>query len=97
MNARLLAIGASDGSSFALPMTQADIGEVCGLTNVHVNRVLRELRETGACQVRSAQVSIMDLKALTSKALFDPDYLYLNRTTAERATSQVGVSDEGSQ
>lgn len=94
MNARLLAIDESDGSNFALPMTQADIGEVCGLTNVHVNRVLRELREAGLCQVRSSQVHITDLKGLTSKALFDPEYLYLNRQTAARAAAKAGAADE---
>ena len=88
MNARLLAIGASDGTGFALPMTQSDIGEVCGLTNVHVNRVLRELRETGVCQLRSSQVQIFDLARLTAVALFDPGYLYLNDETATRAAPQ---------
>ncbi|MEJ8859423.1 Crp/Fnr family transcriptional regulator [Variovorax robiniae] len=89
-NARLLAIDASDGNTFALPMTQADIGEVCSLTNVHVNRVLRELRELGLCQVRSSRVHITDLKGLIAKALFDPEYLYLNPQIAARATAQVG-------
>jgi CRP-like cAMP-binding protein len=91
MNARLLAIGASDGTGFALPMTQADIGEVCGLTNVHVNRVLRELREAGLCHVRSSVVNITDLKGLTAKAMFDPEYLYLNQQTAARAVASAGA------
>jgi len=90
-NARLLTIDASDGSTFALPMTQADIGEVCSLTNVHVNRVLRELRELGLCQFRASRVHITNLKGLIAKALFDPEYLYLNRQIAARATAQVGV------
>ena len=91
MNARLMAIDASDGRSFALPMTQADIGEVCGLTNVHVNRVLRQLREAGLCSVRSSQVQIQDLKALALAGQFEPDYLYLNRQIAARAAGQPGV------
>jgi len=91
-NARLLAIGASDGSDFSLPMTQADIGEVCGLTNVHVSRVLRELRELGLCQLRSSRMNVLDLRGLTELALFDPEYLYLNRQTAARAAAQVGSS-----
>lgn len=89
-NARLLAIGASDGSTFALPMTQTEIGEVCGLTNVHVNRVLRELRELSLCNVRSSQVHITDLQGLTRKALFDPEYLYLNRETVARVAADNG-------
>lgn len=81
MNARLLTIGALDGSTFILPMTQVDLGEVCGLTNVHVNRVLRGLREADLYHVRSSHGRITDLKGLTSKAMFDPAYLYLNRQT----------------
>lgn len=88
MNARLLAIGASDGRTFSLAMTQSDLGEVCGLTNVHVSRVLRQLREQELCTVRSAQVQIHDLKGLLAVGLFEPEYLYLNRQTAMRATGQ---------
>ena len=88
MNARLLAIGASDGNSFLLAMTQSELGEVCGLTNVHVNRVLRQLRERGMLTLRSSQVTIHDLKGLVATGVFDPGYLYLNRQTAMRATGQ---------
>ena len=44
---RLMAIGQSDGHRFALHLTQAEMGEICGVTSIHVNRVLRELREHG--------------------------------------------------
>jgi CRP-like cAMP-binding protein len=88
MNARLLAIEASDGSGFELPMTQLDLGEVCGLTNVHVNRVLRQLREMGLCNVRSPQVLIHDLKGLSATGQFQPGYLYLNQQTMTRAAGQ---------
>ncbi|RYF67113.1 MAG: Crp/Fnr family transcriptional regulator [Comamonadaceae bacterium] len=91
MNARLMAIDGSDGNAFALPMTQADIGEVCALTNVHVNRVLRELRELGLCQIRSSRVQIMNLEGLAAKALFDPEYLYLNPRIAMRAAGLPGA------
>ena len=84
-NARLLAVGASDGASFALPMTQADLGEVCGLTNVHISRVLRQLRDRGLCSVRAGRVEIHDLPGLAEAGIFQPDYLYLNRQVAARA------------
>ena len=94
MNARLLAIGVSTGNAFPLPMTQADIGEVCGLTNVHVNRVLRELREAGVCHLRSSHLHITDLKKLISIAFFDPAYLYLSDPLSVRAGGHPGVVDE---
>jgi len=87
-NARLLAIGISDGSSFSLPMTQVDIGEVCSLTNVHVSRVLRELRRQELCTVRSSAVEIHDLQGLAAAGRFQPGYLYLNEATALRASGQ---------
>jgi len=89
MNARLLAIGLSDGNSFSLPMTQVDIGEVCSITNVHVNRVVRQLREMGLCTIKAAQVEIHDLKGLAAAGQFDPHYLYLNEQIAQRVTGRI--------
>ena len=70
-------MGLSDGRRFALALTQADIGEICGLTTVHVNRVLRQLREEGLCLVRSGTVEIGDPLALARRGQFDPSYLYI--------------------
>ena len=79
-NARLKAIGLSDGHSFRLPITQADLAEVCGLTTVHVNRVLRQLRDEGLCTFRSSTVEISDLDRLAELGQFDPTYLHLPRS-----------------
>ena len=92
IHARLLAIGEVSSGQFELPMTQVDIGEVCSLTNVHVNRVVRQLREQGLCEVRSGRVDIHDLHALAALGRFRPDYLYLN----ERTASMAGGEAEGS-
>ncbi|RZJ24828.1 MAG: Crp/Fnr family transcriptional regulator [Haliea sp.] len=89
MNARLLAVGLSDGSSFELPMTQADLGEVCSLTNVHVSRVLRQLREMELCSHRQSHIQILDLKGLASLGQFDPLYLHLNSQTAALAVGRT--------
>ncbi len=90
MNARLAAIGRSDGERFDLPMTQVDIGEVCSLTNVHVSRVLRELRELGLCTMRASSVELHDVPRLAQLGNFDPHYLYLNDATARLAVSGKG-------
>lgn len=81
-NARLVSAGLSDGRRFALGITQADMAEICGLTSIHVNRVMRQLREEGLCVFRSAQVEILDPDRLTRRAQFDPAYLYLDHTNA---------------
>ncbi len=82
MNARLQAVGLSDGKRFVLALTQADIAEICGLTTVHTNRSLRQLRETGFCQMRASLVEISDQTALARRGDFNPDYLYLDRAAA---------------
>lgn len=75
-NARLVSAGLSDGNRFALGLTQADLAEVCGLTTVHVNRVMRQLREDRLCVFRSSLVEILDLGGLTALGQFNPAYLY---------------------
>lgn len=77
-NARLVSAGLSDGRRFALGITQADLAEICGLTNVHVNRVMRQLREDELCVFRSSLVEILDPARLAARAQFDPAYLYID-------------------
>ena len=79
LQARLQVVGQADASGFALPITQAEFSECLGLTPVHVNRVLRDLREAGLCEFRGGRVSIGDLAGLRATAEFDPAYLYLGR------------------
>jgi CRP-like cAMP-binding protein len=76
-NARLKAIGLSDGRRFRLPITQTDLAEICGLTTVHVNRVLRQLRDDGLCVFRSSTVDISDPDLLAQRGQFDAGYLHL--------------------
>jgi CRP-like cAMP-binding protein len=73
---RLRMVGMSDGKSFALPLQQSDIASACGITAVHANRVLRDLRERGIVTVGSGLVKIGDLAALHREAEFDEQYLY---------------------
>ncbi|NWM54972.1 winged helix-turn-helix domain-containing protein, partial [Escherichia coli] len=58
LQSRLLVVGAAEGNSFRLPITQNQFAECLGLTGVHVNRVLRELREAGLADFRGGQVTI---------------------------------------
>ena len=76
---RLRIVGLADESSYELKLTQADLAEMLGLTAVHVNRTLKELREQGLVEFRGARVTIGDLAALERLAEFDPRYLYLER------------------
>ncbi len=79
LRVRLGLIGEADDTGFALPLTQADLSDCTGLTPVHVNRTLRELRERGLMEFRGRRVSLQDLDGLRSLAEFDDSYLYLRR------------------
>jgi CRP-like cAMP-binding protein len=79
LEVRLGLVGLAQGSGYDLDLTQTDLAECLGLTSVHVNRTLRELREQGLVQFRSGRVEIYDLPGLRRIAEFDPAYLYLER------------------
>jgi CRP-like cAMP-binding protein len=81
-DARLRPIGLSDGRNFALPVNQADLAEIVGITSIHVNRVLRTLREDGIAIIRRGGVEILDFDRLIRLAQFDPTYLYLKSPTS---------------
>lgn len=77
MRIRLGLVGLAEENAYALPITQIDLAECLGLTAVHINRTLKELRERGLVEFRSSRVTIQDLAALERVAEFDPAYLHL--------------------
>ena len=79
LQVRLGLVGLSTEHEYALPITQAELAECLGLTSVHVNRVLKELRDRELVAFRSSRVMIRDLAGLQRVAEFDPAYLYLDR------------------
>ncbi|GEP06697.1 Crp/Fnr family transcriptional regulator [Methylobacterium oxalidis] len=76
---RLRGVGLTEGDSCLLPVTQVDLGDATGLSNVHVNRVLQELRASGLIVLRGKRLTIPDLEALQRVALFNLNYLHLYR------------------
>jgi CRP-like cAMP-binding protein len=76
---RLTIVGLAEGNEYTLPLTQTDLAECLGLTQIHVNRTLRELRQSRLVEFRSGRVRINALEELAAVAEFDPAYLYLER------------------
>ncbi len=74
---RLQAVGQTDGYSFLLPATQAELGDTLGISTVHVNRVVQELRTDRLITWQGETVTILDWERLRQVADFDPTYLYL--------------------
>ncbi len=70
--------GGAEGPSFEVPVTQEQVGDAIGLSTVHVNRTLQDLREAGLVIWKGKQVTIPDLEALKAAALFNPNYLHLD-------------------
>ena len=76
---RLQAVGFTEGHSFKLPLTQAELGDTLGLSTVHVNRILQELRAEGLITWRGETVVLEDWPRLQEVAEFDPAFLCLER------------------
>ncbi|HJP67861.1 MAG TPA: Crp/Fnr family transcriptional regulator [Sphingomicrobium sp.] len=64
-------------TQYELPLTQKQVAETVGLTSVHVNRMLMDLRAEGLLLFLRGRVDIPDWEALASLAEFDPEYLML--------------------
>jgi CRP-like cAMP-binding protein len=75
---RLQIVGLADETSYDLALTQTDLGDCTGLTSVHVNRTLKNLRESGLVTFQNGRVDITDLPGLRRAGEFDPTYLYLD-------------------
>jgi CRP-like cAMP-binding protein len=74
---RLEIIGLASDHRFGLPLTQADLGDANGLTAVHVNRMLKKLRDNELLTFRGGEVAIHDWEKLQRVAEFSPSYLFL--------------------
>ncbi len=70
--------GQGDRASFPLPITQADLGDATGLTSVHVNRTLKELRTRAIVTMRSGRVTVHDWDQLVLVGDFDDAFMLLD-------------------
>jgi len=70
------AVGLVTGGSFAFPITQSELADATGLSTVHVNRTLQELRAMGLIGGQSHLLKILDLDGLKQVGEFDSTYLH---------------------
>lgn len=75
LGSRLALVGIGSRDSYACPLTQYHLADVLGLSSIHVNRVLRQLREAGLMTFRDGHVRFHDYAGLIRLAEFDPEYL----------------------
>jgi len=76
---RLRGVGLADGQSCGMPLTQADLADATGLSAVHVNRTLQELRSQNLIVLRGRELVVPDFEALQQVAGFNRNYLHLDR------------------
>ncbi len=79
LHIRLETVGLTKDKGFDLPVTQSDLGDTLGISNVHVNRMLQELRGKRLLSFEGKRVTIHDLDGLMGFADFDPSYLHLEK------------------
>jgi CRP-like cAMP-binding protein len=77
---RFRAVGLNQGNSCTLPLTQVELAETLGLSSVHVNRTLQELRRQKLITLEGGTLTIQDLAALEEISFFNPDYLHLDHS-----------------
>jgi CRP-like cAMP-binding protein len=73
---RMKAAGLSDGTTCEIPLTQIDIADALGLSQVHVNRTVGQLKD-GLITWQDQVVTINDWAGLKKAGEFDPGYLEL--------------------
>jgi CRP-like cAMP-binding protein len=78
MAVRYERVGRGNKQSFLLPITQVDLGEATGLTSVHINRMLRELRMRSVVKLHAGIVTIHDWDELATIGEFDETYMLLD-------------------
>jgi CRP-like cAMP-binding protein len=72
---RLQLVGLGTSAGYACPLNQYLLADALGLSAIHVNRVLRQLRERGLVTFRDGQVLFHDLPRLRSIAGWHSGYL----------------------
>ena len=76
---RLRAVGLSNGHTCEFPLTQAELGETTGLSTVHINRTLQDLRADSLIMLKGKTLTIPSLERLQKAAMFNANYLHLER------------------
>jgi CRP-like cAMP-binding protein len=73
---RARTVGLATEDKLVLPLTQTVLADALGMTPVHINRVLRKLREDGVMEIGRGMLAILDPVKLAQVAGFDENYLH---------------------
>lgn len=85
---RLRCVGLTDGVRCDFPLTQVDLADATGLSPVHVNRSLQQIRSTALIEWKGRSLRIPDFKKLAELGQFNSDYLHLELPGYAEAQAQ---------
>jgi CRP-like cAMP-binding protein len=92
--ARLQTVDLARNLCFAIPLTQAELADACGISSVHANRVVQELRRLGLVEWDSKQVRIRNWSGLARMGDFSAEYLQLPGGIEAAAPMKERVSEQ---
>ena len=84
---RYRVVGETTDDAFPFPLTQEELAQATGMTPVHVNRMLQQLRAEGLIELRNKVLTVLEPKRLMEVGQYEPGYLHLVRT--ERGDREV--------
>ena len=90
---RLQGVDLAPNLCFSIPWTQTDLADACGISNVHANRVVQELRRLGLVEWDSRKIRIRDWDAIAKIGDFSDEYLQLGRPLKREPLSGPRVSE----
>ncbi|KQP26604.1 helix-turn-helix domain-containing protein [Methylobacterium sp. Leaf100] len=79
---RMKVVGFVHDESYGLPITQSELADTAGITIVHANRSLQELRRRGLIEMRGRSLKILNFDRLKQLAEFQSAYLHLDGRAA---------------
>jgi CRP-like cAMP-binding protein len=89
---RLQAVDLARDFCFPIPWTQMDLADACGISNVHANRVVQELRRLGLVEWATRQIRIRNWDALVRLADFSDEYLQLPTASKDSLTTSKDIT-----
>jgi CRP-like cAMP-binding protein len=92
--ARLQTVDLARNLCFAIPLTQSELADACGISSVHANRVVQELRRLGLVEWNSRQVRIRDWNGLARIGDFSAEYLQLPKSIEEASPSGPKIFEQ---
>jgi CRP-like cAMP-binding protein len=93
MLVRYRMIGQAIDDSYEFPVTQEELADATGMTPVHVNRTLKQLRDEQLIEFKGRVLTVLDPEALKNAGRFNAAYLHLQRTEQEDPLVSERVGD----